>query len=355
MRCVETGLSDRLLYAGEMSEPRRHHTVPQFYFQLGFSKSYSNRKKKKSGTPRVLGIRLTDRKRAELSISDASVGTDFYRVEDLDDPIAFETFLSKVEGSASRIIKRILDSGLWPLSPEDRVDLAFFITLQYLRGHGERDEMSQVATFISKIAVERADPEDFIKRYEARSGEKLSTEEARELFGKYILPDAISAEVTPGGHIEIIMACIEVAFPYFLAATWALVRFEEGSLFTSDSPVNLIPREEHDSNSGLGLENAQAYVFPLSRDVGLVMVNHSDPDVKRKCFDGSTDHEIAPAESMSKLINHATLLGSHDWIYVHPDDAHLLPGYEDLPVRPHTTFQVERISDPSSQLDACDE
>lgn len=338
-----------------MSEPRRHHTVPRFYFQLGFSKAYANKKKKKSGTPRVLGVRLTNRKRAELSISDASVGTDFYRVDELDNPITFENFLSKVEGSASRIINSILDSGIWPLSPKDRVDLAYFITLQYLRGHGERDEMSQVATFISKLAIEHANPEELIKRYEERSGEKLSTEEAEEILRRYMLPRAISGEVTPGGHIEMLMASLEVAFPYFLAATWALVRFEEGSLFTSDSPVNLLSRMEHDSNSGLGLENAQAYLFPLSRDVGLVMVNHLDPEVKRKCFDGSTDHEIEPTESMSKLINQATLYGSHDWIYVHPDDAHLLPDDDDLPVRPHTTFQVERISDPGSELDASDE
>jgi hypothetical protein len=87
-------------------------------------------------------------------------------------------------------------------------------------------------------------------------------------------------------------------------------------------------------------------MFPLSRDIGLIMVNHLDAESKKRALTGETDHEIDPTAAFSKLFNISTLEGSFDWVFAHPEDTALIPDDDDLPSRPRPSFNIESISNP---------
>lgn len=98
---------------------RKHHTVPQFYLK-GFA----------TGSRQIGTVQLPGTKRFVQSTSKASAHTDFYAVPGHEEgPDAFEKGLSRMEGEAARLIRRITEEHVWPLSPEDRELLAAFLTV----------------------------------------------------------------------------------------------------------------------------------------------------------------------------------------------------------------------------------
>jgi hypothetical protein len=310
--------------------------VPRFYLSR-----FAKRSRGKKGAPGLYAVQLSTKKRVrQLGISDATVGTNFYTVEELDDPVAFEKFLAKIEEDAAPVLKNICELRTWPLALKERQSLARLITFQYLRGQGERDDMSQMATSLTRVLFDSLGVEGFKKKYEEARGETITNETAEELYAILGDEDSFQVKATAAGHVQVIMGTFEEAFSYFVAATWVLIRFRSGSLLTSDSPVNLVPRPEHPQYSGLGLQNAFLYVFPLSREVGLMIINHDDMELKRQSLDGSLDRVTDPSSALAKLFNTATISNAYDWLYAHPDDARLIPEDDKLPIRPRAAFQV---------------
>ncbi|MEV4991594.1 DUF4238 domain-containing protein [Pseudarthrobacter sp. LMD1-1-1.1] len=122
---------------------RKHHTVPQFYLK-GFA----------TASRQIGTVQLPGTKRFVQSTSKASAHTDFYAVPGHEEgPDVFEKGLSRVEGEAARVIRRITEEHVWPLSPEDRELLAAFLTLQFLRGPEQRRHMEEMSALVTRMEV----------------------------------------------------------------------------------------------------------------------------------------------------------------------------------------------------------
>jgi Protein of unknown function (DUF4238) len=290
-----------------LDSPKRHHTVPKFYLS-GFADG------KKLGAVNVrTGARHT------TSVADATVEVNFYTVRDhATDPNGFEAALSQAEGVAAAVHRAII-KGRWPLTPDERATFASFMTLQFLRVQSHRWQM-QHAIAASLRDLAKNDPEEF--------GRVLALPGApsREAIAGADLPSLVSSAV----HIQQISTMIPQLVEHILGRPWELVRFESPSLLTSDEPLTPLVNPAEPQSVGLGLENSWALMFPLSREVALIMfrdpmhsiIDFVTEDIALGRFDTARpgDHESA------HLLNTNTVMHAHMFAYHHPDDAHLVPG-----------------------------
>lgn len=126
-----------------MSQPtaKRHHHVPAFYFR-GFEDD-----------DRITTFRLPGDHRHTQSVRKTAAENGLYPTpghQDGDD--VFEKALSGVEGDASRVFARIA-AGEWPLTPDDRATLAYFIALQVSRGPEQRRNMEFLSAQATRMEI----------------------------------------------------------------------------------------------------------------------------------------------------------------------------------------------------------
>lgn len=107
-----------------MTEPRKHHYLPQFYLR-----NFSENEKQ------VVQFEKTKEARSfGTSIGDAAAVRDYHRIDhdEAEDPFALERFLSQVEGIQASLLNEVINKGV-ESSSLDRGDLVFFISLMRLR------------------------------------------------------------------------------------------------------------------------------------------------------------------------------------------------------------------------------
>lgn len=307
---------------------RKHHTVPQFYLK-GFA----------TASRQIGTVQLPGTKRFVQSTSKASAHTDFYAVPGHEEgPDAFEKSLSRVEGEAARVIRRIIEEHVWPLSPEDRELLAAFLTLQFLRGPEQRRHMEETSALVTRMEIGyggKANVAAWVKR---KHGLSISEEEAERIWDEATQLGGPPIRLAPIGHINQILQLTPKLVRYFMFRPWMLYRFSARSLLTCDTPVSLIPHVNSQSGhadameEGVGLMTAWGITFPLTRKIGLLLGNPEE-------FFGNVDAEEvatgrfditqAPSTAMANLFNDAAIDNARQWIFHHPEDAHLVP--DDLP------------------------
>lgn len=289
-----------------LNNPKRHHTVPKFYLR-GFAEG------KKLGAVNVrTGARHT------TSVADATVEVNFYTVRDhATDPNEFEATLSQMEGVAAAVHRAIV-GGRWPLAPHDRAAFAAFMTLQFLRLRSHRWQMYHtIAADLRDLA--NNNPEEFDRIL------SLPGAPSREAIAGANLASLVSSAV----HIQQITTMVPRLVEHLLGRPWELVRFESPSLLTSDEPITPLANPAEPQSVGLGLENSWALMFPLSREVGLLMfrdpmgflVDAVAEDIARGRFDTARCGDPESAH----LFNTNTAMHAHMFAYHHPDDAHLMP------------------------------
>lgn len=111
-------------------EPRRHHLVPRFYLERWAV----------DGRVRVVDL-VRDRRAYETSPAQATIETDFYRLDEPGDgrsPVYWEAWLSEVEGKAAAAISDIDARGLAGMDDEAHQWLCLFIAVQMLRSRSAR-------------------------------------------------------------------------------------------------------------------------------------------------------------------------------------------------------------------------
>lgn len=311
---------------GELA--RRHHTVPRFYLD-GFARG-----------EHVGVVELPGARRFVTSTRNAATETDFYMLTDEDGvkTDVFEKALSDLEGKAAGVLRAIA-SGHWPLERGDRETLAEFVAVQHLRGPNLRRGMAQVQSAMAQAQL-------------TFGGREAVAHLAAETYGREPTEaevDKLWAEVTSDGgppmvvdalqHIEMMGHALPESLPYFVMRPWYLVRFERRVLMTCDTPVALAPdpRGADDQDSAIGLATAAAITFPLTRDIGLMMMSppsaaHVDQfrdDVARATLDGELDGVEPPTARLAVMFNALAVSNARRWLYHHPDDTHLVP--EELP------------------------
>ena len=292
---------------------RNNHTVPRFYLRRFAHDS------------KVGAVLLPGEDRYLQSTKSATVVRDFYILTDEsgEETDVFEKALGDVENAAAIVIRKVVEDNTWPLSRDDRMGLGEFIAVQHLRGPDSRRAQQQLAALIATLIP-------------TEGGDQGSQTSA--LFGGQIDPEALGkiwdgsgADANPlnsAVHIQNTMSALPEVFKYFVGRPWFLFRFSTDHLLTSDTPVCLVAHPDIDADAGLGLANSIGILFPLSRDVGLLM---GDPTLvsrklnARDVLDGAFDAELGPDPSTARLFNSHAILNARSYIFHHPDDGDLVP------------------------------
>lgn len=305
-------------------EAKRHHHVPQFYLR-GFADG-----------GQITTVRLPGDKRYVQSVRKAAAENGFYSVPGHEDGAdVFEKMLSSIESEASGIF-RLVESGVWPLDPEDRTTLGAFIALQVSRGPEQRRNMQYLGAQIARMEVGaggRSGVRDWAKR---NLGMDLTDEQAEEMWEQATRPEGPPIRISPLAHIRQMAEQVEALIPFVVGRPWTLVRFDRRSLFTSDTPVCLVshPDDEDDNGPepGVGFMTAWGVTYPLTRKLGLLM---SDPMVLAdsvhvsRVQQGEFDFAQVGSTQMERFFNLHTVTNASEALFHHPNDARFVP--DELP------------------------
>ncbi|RYF54953.1 MAG: DUF4238 domain-containing protein [Comamonadaceae bacterium] len=287
-----------------MPGQKQHHTVPRSYL-AGFAQG---------GTLSCVDVR-TERQFG-ISTRDATTARYFYAIPEADEPNAFEDALAVVDGTYPKLRTEI-EKGVWPLPSSERDELANFIAVQVTRGRDHRHQLGE------QLMRELRD---------------MATGEPEEFAALLALPGAPSAEVVHADQLpplfvqqahllQMILAGLSV--PDMLKARrWDLYVFDKPALITSDAPVAPVPDAALGGDAPLGLENALAIQFPLTRSIGLRMRR---VDAEVDATDGHADRQLPGSELIGRAFNIHTVFHSHQQLYHHPEDRDLVPeDYQNL-------------------------
>lgn len=316
-----------------------HHTVPKFYLR-GFSKKEKHEK--------VNVVNLAKGTQTEQRIGTASVIPDFYSVrteefQDLD--IAedhFENWLSEEFERPTGLVFKKINEGIWPLDPDDRVTLAKFITLQYLRSNNYRiilDDLQTIFTYAVLIANGRENlgaalPHHFKEEYIEGALDENYTEESLDRIWSEIADGVFRVKNHQHTYLEGIIQGVPLAAQSILERPWFLIKFSRKTLITSDNPVVLTP----DCEGKRTLGSAPEICFPLNRTTVIIMASPMDSNDAR---DGKYDIVAGGNTRMHKRLINAITHNDAEYLYCHPDDREQLP--PNLP-RPRQRRNFENAS-----------
>ncbi|MBX3438558.1 MAG: DUF4238 domain-containing protein [Planctomycetaceae bacterium] len=305
----------------ERNTARRHHTVPQFYLR-GFADN-----------DQIATVRLPGDQRFVQSVKDASVTKNFYSVEGhLGGEDVIEKELSKIEGAVAAILKKIV-AGSWPLDPDDRMSLGFFVALQATRVPVQRRSMEGMAAQIMRLQIGAGGKDSLRKRLEEQGGE-VDDELVENVWDLATQPGGPRLQMSNEGHIKHMVELAESLVKYVVGRPWVLVQFDRRSIFTSDSPVGLIPHPKDEPWRGVGYMTAWGITFPLTRKLGLLMGNPEaliDGRIPvERVHQGDVDRTQFGSTALEKLFNGTTVMNASEWLFHHPDDEKFVP--EELPM-----------------------
>lgn len=305
---------------------RRHHTVPKFYLR-GFADGDT-----------LLTVPLPGDRRYKQSVSSASVETDFYALpghEDGDDVL--ERALADVETQAAAILARI-GSGTWPLSPEDRQTLAFFIALQSTRTQSSRRTADSLEAQLARLQI-GVGGRDVFERQLKEASPAITDDVVGRMWAEAVRPEGPALHVTSVNFAEQMLTTATQILPYLVGRPWTLVRFDRRSLVTSDHPVSLVAPADASPWEGVGHGTAAGIVMPLTRKLGLVMgdtMEFADHISVERVAAGELDMQLPLGSTqLERFFNDHTVGFASKWLYLDPDDERFLPDKlpEPSPVR----------------------
>jgi hypothetical protein len=317
--------------AANQTTKKLHHYVPQAYLR-GFANE----------NERLTAQKLPgDAPPFTTIVRNVGAQTHFHRVEGLEQPDEFEDVLAIIEGEAQTVIRKIKQGGAFPLSAADRTNLAFFISLQAVRGPDTRRTSEMIQKEMIRLEVGAGGRKHVKAWVQKNMGFDPTPEQEERIWVTATQPGGPPISFTNFAHIEHMMEMAQSMLPYLTSRPWAVVRFDRRSLITCDSPVSLVRGRDNDTDLGVGFATAWGILFPLTRKLGLLM---SDPTVMIEDFvpgdpriqfvgdkvrEGAMDAEQVGTTAMEKLFNDHTTANAREYIYYHPDDLKFVP--KDLP------------------------
>jgi hypothetical protein len=290
-----------------VSEPRKHHYVPQTY-QRGLA-----RKKRKALQVRVLNKTTGDG--GIRNVEDTFARRDWNTMLN-DDGIK--------EFGVERLLAEYIDQGAapaleaarqleFPLTDPDRVALAMFMAAQLSRGRAVREGLRHWIVETHRLMLRQ-------------TAAHASDEQIREITGRQPLPGLREMLMESERHIEINPSNALLLHGLFESVadlaeildmrTWTLVHFAWPCLFTGEHPfVHINPRGD---TVGYGIVTAEQLYLPVSPTAALLLSHPwtSWPDDR---VNGTV--ELATRMSWAMLIH-----PSNEEVLLHPDvERHPLP------------------------------
>ncbi|MCI7672669.1 MAG: DUF4238 domain-containing protein [Schaalia hyovaginalis] len=315
---------------GKKSTAKLHHYVPQGYLR-GFA----------TDQERIRVVPL-DRSRQPYtpSVKNVAAQNHFHTVGELDESDAFEKVLSDFEGRALSII-RGFTNGEFPPSEEESWFFALYTALQSVRGPDARRMTEHLCATMVRLEVGIGGRKNVGTLIRENLGIDPTPEQENRIWNEATQPGGPSIGFSNLAHIQnAVETAIELT-PYLAFRPWALVRFDQRSLITSDAPVSLVRRPDDEAWEGVGFATAWGVTFPLTRRLGLLM---SDPmamlkgagadetrvqKLRAMVLAGRMDRIQPGTTAMEKLFNNHTAESAREYVFHHPEDERFVPA--DLP------------------------
>jgi hypothetical protein len=287
-------------------EPRRHHLVPRFYLDRWAA---GNRVKV---TDLAEGARTYS-----IAPSNALVETDYYRIRagavQGGSPVAWEAWLSKVEGDAAEVFAAIDTRGLQSLDDAEWAHLLHFLGVQITRSRSYRFQGRWMMGPGYYRLWELYRP-GAIKALLERAGEDPTPERVAEIEAYFAKVNADPLSVPVAAEHEMEMASRAAAGLAETLGTRQFVLYRTAKpLLTSDEPVVLL--YEHmgiDHPNGGGYFGAPIVVFPFGPHEVLAMFRQNMPVQRRN------DVELDWTETLE--LNRVIAGNAHRHLVEGPDD-----------------------------------
>lgn len=261
---------------GCMSNPKRHHYVPQSYLRC-FSADRSE-----DGALFVYDIRKREL-RPQLPKDTCVQG--YYNAVELADgsrSFAIEEALSRIEGRAVPVISKIEERE--ELTSQEYGTLSSFIAFQKLRVPEFEADVNQATekTLKATLSVafeseERA--QHLLEEFERDTGAPLGIG-AKEMM-EFIKNDRYRIETGRNESLRVMANLAENTAQRFMAMDWMFLHAPPGRAFvTSDNPFHIMPPANFEKRPkwmgyGYGTPGTKKLV-PLTSKVGLVMCDYGD-------------------------------------------------------------------------------
>ncbi|WP_186309381.1 DUF4238 domain-containing protein [Micrococcus luteus] len=306
------------------SNQKLHHYVPQVYLR-GFSKG--PRKKEQIGV-----VNVSDGRHFTRNIRRVAARMYFNSIEG-DDPLAVENWLGRIETDAKEVIDAIACESD-RLTSDDRHALSDFIALQAFRGPSVRRD----ATRVVRDAFQRLN--DYAKQtvvtrdslaalgFDPNRFDVDAINEKGRAGQDYFTSDI---DLSQDDQVTLMVTTARSVLPYIMETPWRIIHFREQTLLTSDAPVTNIPTGDWLVRPHGRAASLQTLVFPLTRKCALTI---PPPDVcgsgakaqamKTTAPSGRLDIHVIGDDTEANFINDVTKNGADEYVYFHPDDAHLV-------------------------------
>lgn len=252
-----------------MSNPRKHHYVPQFYLS-GFTAE--------PGSSRLHVLDKEARRSYPSRINDAACERDFYivEVEDEGDPFAVEKFFSTIEASGAEALRFIIEHRSMPDGELYRKFIAF-LAVMTIRGPGVIDMIEKpFAQIIKSMLWYATSSKEAFEKFIADGNpegkaqiEGMTFEEARD----FIRSDKYTVSMGQNFKLSLLFTMLEPAELLLAARNWSVVTAADDApeFICSDRPSTLCWTTPVPGPIGLalGMQNTTA-MFPLSRRLALL-------------------------------------------------------------------------------------
>lgn len=236
---------------------KNQHYVPRFLLENFANAKKLKRKGKKKEELYVHVFDKQDDREYGANIKGIAVENGFYDFQGEDgEEYTWEVGLSKLEGKASEIVRKIIsEKTLANLSEEQKYKLAFFFAVQFVRTKHSRE-------YFKDMVIK------FSKAINSRFGD------AHELFEEEDIEDTLSEESMKRYTAQSIHEASEYV-QYFFGRIWALNEAPERTNFLiGDNPValyNNLPGRFGMQNTGLAAKGVEVHI-PISRKMEIVML-----------------------------------------------------------------------------------
>jgi hypothetical protein len=285
---------------GGKKRSQRHHTVPRFHLR-GFASE--------DGLLRQVDLRTGTRR--SVSISDASVVKNFYTVE-LDDgkrSDLWEQRFADVESRVAPLVRAAVRATSWSPTDAERSSLAVWIALQVMRGTAHRRSAAQTKAMMLTMQVGMGGLAYLRHAMSEGLGRDVSRPEALAVWEDLHQPGGPNMELTGQEFMDSIQFSIRKVGDHIMSRSWHRVRFSRKTLAVNDTPVALIPADDHPEFLAVGLANAGAITIALNRHTLLWLDSPAYPD-----------GDLPGSASIANMHNRNVVLGADRFVYTHPDD-----------------------------------
>ncbi|OLZ59573.1 hypothetical protein BS330_04060 [Amycolatopsis keratiniphila subsp. nogabecina] len=295
----------------DQQRKRAHHTVPRSHLAR-FARPLRTRR----GHPQLTRVELPGTKRHPISVTSATVETDFYLTHTANGAPsdAFEDQLSEVEAAAAAAVRHLVDDKA-PLTQEDREWIAAWTTLQHLRTPGHRDLLAVAAELTGEITGRSIGAE--LDHFPGPGPHTYTRHLSRE--------DRERHRTT---HLQSMIDNFRAGVDTLSGRAWTVVFFQKKTLITSDSPVTLLPIPGADVRTPLSLTSNNGVLVPLDRRAALLMEEAA-----------GGDRVIAGTAQLNRRLNQEIVNGARRCVFHHPDDDPLAGLVLPEPREPRVMFE----------------